>query len=143
MPLLLAALAALGLWLWLRARKRPVPAQWIAIAGALLGPVMAARGMPLLGALMTAGSGLWLQFGPSRGTGGAAPPPSPPDASRRDPDRTEAAALLGISPEADRDTVLDAHRRLIARNHPDAGGTAALAARINAARDVLLKSQPD
>ena len=34
--------------------------------------------------------------------------------------------------------IRDAHRRLIARVHPDAGGSAELAHRVNAARDTLL-----
>jgi DnaJ homolog subfamily C member 19 len=51
----------------------------------------------------------------------------------------EAAKLLGVATDAGADTILDAHRRLIARVHPDAGGNAELAARINQARDILLK----
>jgi DnaJ homolog subfamily C member 19 len=47
--------------------------------------------------------------------------------------------LLGVAPNADIDTVLDAHRRLIAKVHPDAGGSAELAAQINLARDRMLK----
>ena len=53
--------------------------------------------------------------------------------------RDEAARLLGIAADADGPTVVDAHRRLIARVHPDMGGNDELAARINRARDVLLK----
>lgn len=53
--------------------------------------------------------------------------------------RDEAARLLGISASADGPTVIEAHRRLIARVHPDVGGNDELAARINRARDVLLK----
>lgn len=53
--------------------------------------------------------------------------------------RDEAAKLLGVDPAAGTDTVLDAHRRLIAKVHPDAGGNAELAARINEARDTMLK----
>ncbi len=53
--------------------------------------------------------------------------------------RDEAAKLLGIDPAASTDAVLDAHRRLIAKVHPDAGGNAELAARINEARDTMLK----
>jgi DnaJ homolog subfamily C member 19 len=51
----------------------------------------------------------------------------------------EAAKLLGVSTDADSDTVLEAHRRLIAKVHPDAGGNAELASRINQARDTMLK----
>jgi DnaJ homolog subfamily C member 19 len=50
----------------------------------------------------------------------------------------EAAKLLAITEEATPEDVLAAHRRLIARVHPDAGGTAELAAQVNQARDVLL-----
>jgi hypothetical protein len=53
--------------------------------------------------------------------------------------RDEAARLLGIASDADGPTVIEAHRRLIARVHPDMGGNDELAARINRARDVLLK----
>ena len=51
----------------------------------------------------------------------------------------EAAKLLGVASDADPDAVLEAHRRLIAKVHPDAGGNAELAARINQARDTMLK----
>ena len=54
--------------------------------------------------------------------------------------RGEAAKLLGIASDADTDTVLEAHRRLIAKVHPDAGGNAELASRVNQARDTMLKS---
>ena len=53
--------------------------------------------------------------------------------------RGEAAKLLGIATDADNEAVLDAHRRLIAKVHPDVGGNAELAARINRARDTMLK----
>ena len=53
--------------------------------------------------------------------------------------RAEAAKLLGIEASAGSEAVLDAHRRLIAKVHPDAGGSAELAARINQARDTMLK----
>jgi DnaJ family protein C protein 19 len=55
-------------------------------------------------------------------------------------EKPEAAKLLGIDGDASNAAVLDAHRRLIAKVHPDAGGSAELAARINQARDVLLRS---
>lgn len=54
-------------------------------------------------------------------------------------DRTEAAKLLGLTSDASSEAVLDAHRRLITKVHPDAGGNAELASRINQARDVMLR----
>ena len=52
--------------------------------------------------------------------------------------RDEALAVLGLSAGATDEEVRAAHRRLILRVHPDAGGSADLAARINRAKDVLL-----
>jgi hypothetical protein len=59
---------------------------------------------------------------------------------RRTPALTvrEARDLLGVAPSAGEPEIRDAHRRLIARVHPDAGGSAALAGRVNAARDLLV-----
>ena len=51
----------------------------------------------------------------------------------------EAAKLLDVAPDADAEAILAAHRRLIAKVHPDAGGTPELAARVNRARDTLLQ----
>ena len=49
-----------------------------------------------------------------------------------------AARLLEVETDASPETILAAHRRLIARVHPDTGGSAALAAQVNQARDILL-----
>ena len=54
--------------------------------------------------------------------------------------RAQAEKLLGVAPDSDAVTVLEAHKRLIAKVHPDAGGSAELAAQINQARDILLKN---
>ena len=51
---------------------------------------------------------------------------------------SEARALLGVGDRATLPEIRDAHRRLIARVHPDAGGSAELATRVNAARDALV-----
>jgi preprotein translocase subunit Sec63 len=50
----------------------------------------------------------------------------------------EARALLGVGDGATLQEIRDAHRRLITRVHPDTGGSAELATRVNAARDALV-----
>lgn len=62
----------------------------------------------------------------------------PPRGQRADMSREEALAVLGLAEGASVDDIRAAHRRLIQRMHPDVGGTADLAARINRAKDVLL-----
>lgn len=52
--------------------------------------------------------------------------------------RAEAARVLDVPMGADATVINEAHKRLIARVHPDAGGSATLAAQVNQARDVLL-----
>ncbi|MBR0553786.1 J domain-containing protein [Stakelama marina] len=51
----------------------------------------------------------------------------------------EAREVLGVGENADAATIRAAHKRLIADVHPDRGGSADRARRINAARDVLLR----
>jgi hypothetical protein len=51
----------------------------------------------------------------------------------------EAYRVLELKADATRDDVLAAHRNLITRNHPDQGGSNYLAAKVNEAKDVLLK----
>ena len=53
-------------------------------------------------------------------------------------DVREAAEVLGVAPEADRDAIVAAHRTLMGRLHPDKGGSDYLATKVNAARRVLL-----
>ena len=50
----------------------------------------------------------------------------------------EARSILQLPDSASVQDVREAHRRLIAKVHPDAGGSADLARRVNAARDTLL-----
>ncbi|HEX8381769.1 MAG TPA: DnaJ domain-containing protein [Sphingomonas sp.] len=53
-------------------------------------------------------------------------------------DEAQARAVLGVAPDADADAIRAAHRRLVSGVHPDRGGSAELARRVNAARDLLL-----
>lgn len=50
----------------------------------------------------------------------------------------EARELLNIHVGATADEIRAAHKRMMLRVHPDAGGSAGLATRVNAARDTLL-----
>ncbi len=71
------------------------------------------------------------------------------DASRNQKDtsgfdnmtRREAYQILGLEPNASQEEIHQAWRRLIKGVHPDSGGSAFLAGKINAARDILLDQE--
>ena len=50
-----------------------------------------------------------------------------------------ARVLLGVAPGAGREDIIDAHRRLMTRVHPDRGGTSEAVHEANDARDLLLE----
>ena len=71
----------------------------------------------------------------SEGTQGSATSPSSDGISEN-----EARAVLGVGPDATREEIVQAHRRLMQRLHPDRGGSDYLAAKLNAAKDLLLSA---
>jgi hypothetical protein len=76
----------------------------------------------------------WRDGGEHSGSAGGARAPGAATMSR-----DEAYAILGIARGASDDEVKSAYHRLMLKLHPDHGGSTYLAARINAARDLLLK----
>lgn len=72
-----------------------------------------------------------LKFDPRAGAGGAARPGEMTE--------QEAHEILGLEAGATLAEIRDAHRRLIKMVHPDVGGSAFLAAKINEAKDRLIR----
>jgi len=137
---LLIGLGALGLVLaWPRLKRAAARDRWR--PGAL-----AAATAALAGTAFTAVRGEWaealvlLLAAALLATGVRRRRRSKPTPANANPgmSRREAASTLGVADTASSEAVQAAYARLIRRTHPDQGGTAGLAAQLNAARDVML-----
>ncbi|KZY65471.1 hypothetical protein A3738_18305 [Oleiphilus sp. HI0066] len=52
--------------------------------------------------------------------------------------RDDALKVLGLAEGASKQEIVDAHRKLMQKCHPDRGGNDFLAAQLNQAKDILL-----
>jgi DnaJ family protein C protein 19 len=59
-------------------------------------------------------------------------------ANKSQMERSAAFKILGLREGASRDEIIQAHRKLMQKVHPDRGGSDELAAQVNRAKDVLL-----
>jgi len=60
----------------------------------------------------------------------------------REAELARARQLLGVGRKAGREQIVAAHRRILARVHPDRGGSSEAVHEANAARDLLLAELP-
>ena len=128
--LILLVMAGVLYWAW---KTRDPQAMRIsdvlAVIAALIGIKMLDGHSPL-GVLGLGAAGWWFWFR----TGGKF--------GRGKSDRMthqEARRLLDVPVDATPEEIRAAHRRLVARVHPDVGGSADLTRQVNAARDTLLR----
>jgi DnaJ domain len=137
-------LAALGALLFFARRgsvRLPVPnARNATILGVSLFALLALRGgrLPVaLGlGLFALGLATFWRLDAERLRRAEEPQAPPPRGGRMS--LQEAYALLGLAPGASAEEIKRAHRRLMKDAHPDAGGSHARAARLNAAKERLL-----
>jgi hypothetical protein len=86
---------------------------------------------------------MWDRFNPSKSAGNTGHsrennhPPGIPETKMAS---EEAYKILNLDPGASEQEIIDAHRKLILKIHPDKGGSEFLAAQINQAKDTLLNS---
>lgn len=138
MSLIWLALGGIALWALIRLGRQtegPRRGHWrvaatIVAAVCIAGGVLAlSKGAWLIGGGLAV-AGLWLTLASRQRR------PAP---ARSDLSDAEARSILGVDPGADEAAINAAWRRLMTRAHPDQGGTEGLAARLNAARDRLLR----
>ena len=111
---------------------------WIAAVGAAILPFLRRAGglfrfLPLFRGLF----GAYQQYGNRKNGAGAGAEPGQDTMSL-----DEARKILGLGPNPTKAEIIDAHRRLMLKVHPDKGGSTYLAQQLNEAKRVLLKATP-
>jgi hypothetical protein len=148
-PALLAILVAAGAAGWLLFQlagnrdsggERPMTVLKLVVWLALTAALLAAKLWPLAFMVLIAAGGVtaieaWRKRAETDDMREAKLPA--PAAKRMSED--EALSVLGLEAGANAEDIRAAHRKLIAQLHPDKGGTDYLAAKINEARDFLLR----
>ncbi|MDQ3139802.1 MAG: J domain-containing protein [Pseudomonadota bacterium] len=125
-PVLILLIVGIAGWAWWSGRLKGVTYDdAIAATLFLLGARLLTTGRLIPGAALMSGGLLWAAYRRRR-------------ASRMSMTPETARALLGVAEDASLADIRDAHRRLIAKVHPDKGGSAELANRVNVARDTLV-----
>jgi hypothetical protein len=114
---------------------------WLAAAGAALFPFLRRgagllRFLPLVGRLFGAYRGARGAFGGAGGAGGHQ------SATGSDMTLERACEILDLPPNPSREQIIEAHRRLMQKVHPDRGGSTYLAQQLNEAKRILLKAAP-
>jgi len=123
LAIVLLALAATGRLNWL-----------FALLGGMVALLL--RLMPVLVRYAPELPRLWFVFKSARQTGPQGPGSRTGRSGKMGAD--EAYEILGLSPGASKKEIIQAHRRLMQKIHPDRGGSDYLAAKINLAKETLL-----
>jgi DnaJ domain len=134
-------------------RAQRIQAALFGLVSLVVMAVALRRGSPLTIGLAALGLAVWnwtmrhrarnAKNGGNDGGGHSTPPPSGGGGggtSDRTMSPARALEILGLAPGADRDQIQQRYRQLMQNVHPDKGGSDYLAAQINLARDVLLRS---
>jgi hypothetical protein len=130
----LVLLAAAGILYWAWKTRDPQAmrvSDVMAVLAALIGLKMLNSHSPL--GVLGLGAAVWWFWFRKGGKIGK------PGKSSRPMTHAEARSLLEVPINATPEEIRTAHRRLVARVHPDVGGSADLTRQVNDARDTLLR----